>query len=128
MHTDIKCRDLMFACPRCREREARELERQGLSLSDIAATMNVTLRAVVLLLEASETERQAGSREPDAMETRDRQKPRDLWCRCLHCIEVAMRELQPLGLETGEIAAALGLTRSTVEVLLRPLLASPKPP
>ena len=57
MHTDINLREMMFACPRCLEREARELERQGLSLSEIAATMNVTLRAVVLLLEASEAQR-----------------------------------------------------------------------
>ena len=55
--TDIERREMMFACPRCLEREARELERQGLGLGDIAATLNVTLRAVVLLLEANETTR-----------------------------------------------------------------------
>ena len=37
-----------------------------------------------------------------------------------------MRELQRQGLNTDEIAAALGLTRSTIEVLLRPLIASRK--
>jgi hypothetical protein len=57
MHTDINLHEMRFACPRCLEREARELERQGLSLSEIAATMNVTLRAVVLLLEVSEAQR-----------------------------------------------------------------------
>jgi DNA-binding CsgD family transcriptional regulator len=31
-----------------------------------------------------------------------------------------MREMRRQGLDTGEIAAALGLTRSTVEVLLKP--------
>ena len=37
-----------------------------------------------------------------------------------------MRELQRQGLNTDEIAAALGLTRSTIEVLLRPVVASGK--
>jgi hypothetical protein len=27
--TDIERREMMFACPRCPERETRELERQG---------------------------------------------------------------------------------------------------
>jgi hypothetical protein len=54
---DIERREMMFACPRSLEREARELERQALGLSDITATLNVTLRAVVLLLEANETTR-----------------------------------------------------------------------
>jgi hypothetical protein len=35
-----------------------------------------------------------------------------------------MREMQRQGLDIDEIAAALGLTRSTVEVLLRPLITS----
>jgi hypothetical protein len=34
--TDIARRELMFARPRCPERETRELERQGRGLSDIA--------------------------------------------------------------------------------------------
>jgi hypothetical protein len=55
--TDIERREMMFSCPHCLEREARELERQALGLSDIAATSNVTGRAVVLLPEANETTR-----------------------------------------------------------------------
>lgn len=46
--------EIRFACPRCLERQARELESQGLSLVEIASMMNVTLRAIVLMLEASE--------------------------------------------------------------------------
>lgn len=60
------------------------------------------------------------------MGNQDRHKPLDLWCRCLHCTEVAMRELQRQGLNADEIAAALGLTRSTIEVLLKPIIASGK--
>jgi DNA-binding CsgD family transcriptional regulator len=37
-----------------------------------------------------------------------------------------MRELQRQGLNADEIAAALGLTRSTIEVLLKPIIASGK--
>ena len=57
--TDLQHRrnENLFACPRCLEREARDLELQGLSLSDIAEKMEVTLRAVVLMLYASEAER-----------------------------------------------------------------------
>ena len=45
--------------------------------------------------------------------------PATLWCSCLHCMQVAVRQLQQNGLTIDEIAAALAVSRSTVEALLK---------
>jgi transcriptional regulator len=53
------------------------------------------------------------------MENQYSTRPATLWCTCLHCMQVAVRQLQQQGLDIDEIAATLGESRSTVEALLK---------
>jgi hypothetical protein len=80
----------------------------------LVSALRCVLASCVSLL----TDQQRSLDETDAMKTEDNHRPATLNFTCAHCLSRAARALQLEGLNFNAIAAALGLSRPSVELLL----------